>query len=366
MRLSLPRGVLKFALDKIVAANDGTSKMPPFLRIQGFGNALQLSTSNTHLSAQILIKDVAPHDPFLIGVGAKNIREIVQSLPDGDISLSITETACHIRGVSSAFKVSILTPDTSPGVFSSATEFNGVPYQPLKFDLFFSAVSKVIYCTNDKEEGRAYARGVIITESGFYGSDGFRIANFPNGILFVPAPILVPVRVLKNLIKVFDGLGPDGSVFIDKTRILFANNGLYAAVKLLAETTPNVAAVIPRDQPIQQRAMIRSDFIASVKRALIVASEHVPKAAFAFDGDQLFIRAEHEGNTSEEVLDCSPGPEPFEVVLNLKFVLEAAMALEGEFISFELRDPDKAIVLVDSTREHMNIIMPMRGQDYNE
>lgn len=362
MKFGINRDALQSALDKVVAASDG-AKLPPFVVVEGSGTKLSFFTTGNHIALKVQMSAVTPHEPFKIGVLAKSFREIVQSLKEKEIFFELSATGCKIRTKASSFKLNILTPQSSPMSFVSEPEFERLPYQPTNFAEFFDAAAKVIYCAEEKEPRHDFTRGLIIEPGGFYGTDRIRLARMPNACVAVDRGILLPLRAVKNLLKIYGDLRGEGGFYLSDTRVFFVNSGVFSSVRLLGEKIPPVASAIPLSHH-SKRMTLKAELIPALKRSMILADGKVPIASLSFSGETLTIRSEANGNASEEVIACSPAPENFQTHLNLRYVLDAVMVIDDEMIRFELRPPlngtrEQAVIICDLRRTHLNVILPV-------
>jgi len=367
MSIEIGQPVLRAAVERLSVVNE-TSKVPleaySNFRLQGFGSHLKLATFNRLMTAEVRIDTDSPHEPFVSGVSLKALKELVPLLPEADrVRLEIKANKCSISCGGASFNLKLVPGDAFPPRYLSGGrhfDYSELSYTDLSLREFFEAIGKVIYCTEPASD-RIYARGVVVTPSYFFGTDGRRLARYPNRILPVETPYVIPVEALARLQKLYKGattggIAPHGGE--DVYELSFASMGIYATTRLLSTTLPDVGRVVPVTKA-DVFAIPKEPLLAALQRALILVNDKIPVSELHFSQERLRIRTDNDGNTSEESLAYSGlGTQLFQV--NPRYLYEAVQRVDSEDIFFQLRGPDVAVIVTDAQGEHINAVMPRR------
>lgn len=361
MGVDIPRAVFKSAVERLTSISESSKVgLEAFnnLRIEGFGHQLKIGSFNKILAAEVVLEDIPPHEPFGFGASFAALKDLAAALPDAPVHLHLGETSCTISAGASRFKLRIVTQDAFPPrqlAQGKPFDFADLPYYDTDLGDLFSAIGKVIYCT-DPTSGRNYAKGVIVTPDFFYASDGLRLSRFPNRVIRVDGPIALPVEGLTRLHKFFKG-HHQGGISGGATDITFAAQGIFATMRLFSWEIPRFQAAVPGG-PAGVFTAPREATIAALQRTLIVANQKSPQTDLQFDGQTLAFRTDDDGDVAEDSVPCM-GPSGTSVRINPKYLLEAVSRIEGDEVCFHLRDQN-AVTLTDSKGEHINVIMPYR------
>jgi DNA polymerase-3 subunit beta len=135
--------------------------------------------------------------------------------------------------------------------------------------------------------------------------------------------------------------------------------------RLLEARFPQYERVLVRDNPLRVRVQ-RQEFVASLRRINLLASERTHGVQLAFEHDTMSLNSVgFDIGTGEEKVECSYQGEAMKVFVNAQYVLDFLGAVGCEHVEMRLRDADGPVVLtpVDDDAEIaecLYVIMPIR------
>jgi len=128
---------------------------------------------------------------------------------------------------------------------------------------------------------------------------------------------------------------------------------------------PQYERVLVRDNPFRVQVQ-RQDFVASLRRVALLASERTHGVQLQFDRDAMSLSSVgFDIGSGEEKVDCSYHGDAMKVFVNAQYVLDFLTAVSCESVEMRLRDADGPIVLMpieneSDISENLYVIMPIR------
>lgn len=305
-----------------------------------------------------------------ITIEAKRFLDIVRSLPDEDVKLTLQENdQVLIESGTAKFRLNTLPAEdypTLPTVETSAG--HSIELTDLK-----TMVEKVIFAITH-EETRFQLNGALLKvhpdKLEMVATDGHRMAlvNFPqlaekqkDGGL----TILVPRKALYELLK----LEPDedGKVLFgtSENHIFFVAGDRRLMARVIDVNFPNYMEVISRDN--DRKVLVdRSRLLDSIQRVSLVANERTRAVRFDFAPGKLTVSSTNpELGDARETVPIEYSGAPFFVGLNAAYVTDFLRAVETSSVALELKDENSQCIGRPSSGEnvpydYVYVVMPMR------
>ena len=329
-----------------------------YIRIEGSGEAVKLSANNMSRKIDILVRDVTPHEPFVVGVKGPHLKYLVSALPRGMISLSIGDNGkITVGSGKSEYELWTVERDAFPDYGECSIE----KWAPANLGEMLELMARISYCSSNADGADIYKKAVTLTHDHMICTDGYRLCSVPNMYMPCSEPLLFPAEAARCFYSLFKGVD-SGRIFTDGSRIHFSSEGIYASSALLSGRVPNFRSVMQQSEACCLVKVSAADFKAVIGRAATFTSSidksNTTAGEFVFSKEGLTINIDSQGYKATEVIPVEDGVD-IRMNLNLKFVQQAMRTL-GEGIVLEIRGPEMPIVFKDESGLIRNIIVPQK------
>ncbi|HUP65452.1 MAG TPA: DNA polymerase III subunit beta [Thermoanaerobaculia bacterium] len=306
--------------------------------------------------------------PGGVTLDARRLFEIVRSLPDDEIKLSLGENySISIESGTAKFRILGLPAEDYPTLpkvsFKDAHE---IDLADLKL-----MVEKVIFAITH-EETRFQLNGALLKVLGdkmeMVATDGHRMAlvNLPhvNGKA-AELTMLIPRKALHEILRLeTDEPGPL-RFGTSENHMFFESGARRLMARMIDVNFPNYMEVIARDN--DRRVQIdRERLLATIRRISLVANERTRAIRFDFSAGKLTVSSTNpELGDARETVAVEYSGQPFYVGLNAAYVTDFLAAIDTQTVTFDLKDENSQCIgrpeeVEGLSYEYLYVVMPMR------
>jgi DNA polymerase-3 subunit beta len=309
--------------------------------------------------------------PGGVTIEAKRLFDIVRSLPDEDVHVTMQENnSLLVESGTAKFRLLGLPAEDYPTLPSvTATDSFSIPLDELK-----TMVAKVKFAITH-EETRFQLNGALLkiqpAKMEMVATDGHRMAliNFPQGNgkkKGTDLTILVPRKALEEIMRL--EAGEDGIVKfgVSENHLFFDAGERRLLARMIDVNFPNYMEVIARDN--DRRVMVdRERLLSTIRRISLVANERTRAVRFDFAPGKLTVSSTNpELGDARETVPIDYAGNPFFVGLNAAYVTDFLSAVDTQSVSLELKDENSQCIgrpspsEADLPYEYLYVVMPMR------
>src|SRR5437588_1755176 len=334
----------------------------------------KLSIAATDLDVTILSACPARiTTPGGVTIEAKRLFDIVRSLPDEDVHITLQENnSLLVDSGTAKFRLLGLPAEDYPTLPTvNATESYDIPLEELK-----TMVAKVKFAITH-EETRFQLNGALLkvqpTKMEMVATDGHRMAliNFPQGNgggkkKSQDLTILVPRKALEEILRL--EAGEDGTVRfgVSENHLFFEAADRRLLARMIDVNFPNYMEVIARDN--DRKVLVdRERLLATIRRISLVANERTRAVRFDFAPGKLTVSSTNpELGDARETVPIDYAGNPFFVGLNAAYVTDFLSVVDTDQVSLDLKDENSQCIGRPSTNdadlayEYLYVVMPMR------
>jgi DNA polymerase-3 subunit beta len=361
------REKLHAAIGKIAIALENKDELEAYtlLALTVVDKSLTLSAANQKMSAQACVPLEGANGPTSFCVSGSLLKNIVSSIPEGHLSFSVPADGSTItltaRG--SRFGLHQTSSDKFPPL---AVDYRQVDFYEVSYTELMTALRKVEFSSGDGPLSKDVFKGVYVDQTNFTATDGRRISIYPNHILRVPQPFIIPSASVERLLKLYRGMDEVGGFYGSTSGLHFMNKGVFASSRTLVGIFPNYRQVIPGGLHVE--ALIdREATLHAIKRMLIMADKKGDRSVdFLFQDGTLRVASSGAAGLGNEELDCQvEGRHAF--TLNGTYVTEVLERMDAATVCVQLRRPrvlpdgsesPSAVVLTEGA--YVNVILPLK------
>ncbi len=331
-----------------------------------------------HVSATDLDLSVSSEHPCevakegALAVPAKNLFEIVRSLPEQQVTLKKAgNNYLELRSGPSEFRLVGLPAEDFPALpkFEKVTFVEVVPAELLE------QIDRTSFAAST-DETRYNLNGVLFEPQGpvlrLVATDGHRLALSEKplaGDYALKRGVILPRKGLQELKKLL-GEGAEPGQEKTDTRLGFAENsavyrrpGVVLAMRLIEGLFPDYKQVIPKQgEKIVKVGRLR--LLETLRRVSLLASDKSHAVKLELSAGLLKVLSQNPdlGDAKEEVPVEYAG-EPLKIGFNARYITDVAAVLKSDDVQLELADDLSPGVLRGAGPEdagYTAVVMPMR------
>ncbi|MBN1653634.1 MAG: DNA polymerase III subunit beta [Deltaproteobacteria bacterium] len=310
----------------------------------------------------------------MVAVSAKNLFDIVRSLPEGEVKLNLEEQqTVEIRSGKVRFRVPTMSGSDFPALPS--------PGESEFFEISLELIGRLIGLTHysmSNDETRPHLSGAMFEGDGkilrMITTDGHRLSKAEykraeggemlNFNMLIPNKGVIELKRLVEDLKSERAKGEEGAVIgITKAggNAFFKRDDFLMSIKLTEEEFPPYSNVIP--SAMEKRISVdRNLLMEALKRISLVARDKSGVVRFTLSEGCLGIESENPeiGEGAEEI-DLDYAGESLAIGFNARYWLEVLGALTEDEVAIELSgELDPGVIKPAGKTEFVGVIMPMR------
>jgi len=309
--------------------------------------------------------------PGGVTIEAKRLFDIIRSLPDEDVHVTMQENnSLLVESGTAKFRLLGLPAEDYPTLPTvNAAETFTIPLEELK-----TMVGKVIFAITH-EETRFQLNGALLkvqpAKMEMVATDGHRMAliTFPQGGAGkkkgVDLTILIPRKALHEILRL--EAGEDGNVDFgtSENHLFFEAGDRRLLARMIDVNFPNYIEVISRDN--DRKVMVdRERLLSTIRRISLVANERTRAVRFDFAPGKLTVSSTNpELGDARETVPIDYAGNPFFVGLNAAYLTDFLSAVDTPSVALDLKDENSQCIGRPSANEelpydYLYVVMPMR------
>jgi DNA polymerase III subunit beta len=312
--------------------------------------------------------------PGGVTIEAKRLFDVVRSLPDDDVHMTLQENnSMLIESGTAKFRLLGLPAEDYPTL---PTVSNAEGYD-ISLDELKTMVAKVKFAITH-EETRFQLNGALLkiqtNKMEMVATDGHRMAliNFPASITGgknkkgSDLTILIPRKALDEILRLEGGADGQVRFGVSDNQLFFEAGDRRLLARMIDVNFPNYMEVISRDN--DRRVMVdRERLLSTIKRISLVANERTRAVRFDFAPGKLTVSSTNpELGDARETVPIDYAGQPFFVGLNAAYVMDFLSATDTPSVSLDLKDENSQCIGRPATNaedlpyDYLYVVMPMR------
>jgi DNA polymerase-3 subunit beta len=330
--------------------------------IEAKDGKLYLSATDLEIGIEVAVP-AQIEDMGATTVPAKLFTELVNSLPDEKITLSLEKDTLFISSKKTKANIQTISRDEFPTLYDE----KGEEVLRMQMDILKKDMVKVAFSAST-ETTRPALSGVLIQKNEesllFVATDGYRLSlkrNKPEMYTFKDEkPMIVPVRVIREALSFRDG---EISLYISSknNQVMFAQEDTILVGRLIEAEFPKFEKIIPTDVATTV-SFDREELLKAVKTCSIFARETANIIKLSLNTDKIIVSAKTP-SLGENVVEVEAKliGEENEIAFNAKYLLDALSNINDEELNFEMTGPLNAGVFkIANDPTFLHLIMPIR------
>lgn len=299
-----------------------------------------------------------------VAVPAKNLLEIVRSLPEPGVTLTRKQNN-WVEIVSGKARFRIVGAD--PAEFPELPATGDISFVEVSGEALNEMFEKTQYAVST-DETRYNLNGVYVEQKGdvtrMVATDGHRLAMVERelgGTFGLDKGVIIPRKGLAEMRRLL-GEKPDKvSLGFSGTNAVFQTEGLQLVMRLVDGQFPDYEQVIPK--PADSTVTVARDvFLATLKRISLVSPERAPSVKLKLEKGSMTVVSENPdlGEASEELEVEYDGPS-LSVGFNARYIIDVLSVLSTDRIKLSVADElSPGLINPEGDESCTAVVMPMR------
>jgi len=362
--ININASVLSEGLRQIVGVVDRKQTMPICNHVLMDCSKDTLNITATDLEVQLSskISDINANEDFTTTIPGRKAYEIIRSLGDKEIELTVAESSVVIKSSNSSFKLQTLAANEFP-LFDAPGSENSFEAKQKEIKSLFTKTQ----FSMAQQDVRFYLNGLLLELSPntlvSVGTDGHRLSKSRISIekaKINEASYILPRKAVQEVQRIISDQGKTKITFSDN-RAIFEIGATTLVSKLIDGSFPDYTRVIPEDTSINIILDVNT-IKPALQRVSILANEKFKGVRIDLDDNVLNVSSENpEQEQATEAINIEKTGANLSVGFNVSYLIEAISACQGEIISLGLNDENSSALITDpSDPESKYVVMPMR------
>ena len=301
-----------------------------------------------------------------VTLNAKKLFDILRELPREEVHLIKEENHwIRLKCGKSKFRL----PGMPSEDFPPLPEFSQDSLMELSGKLLKEMIRKTFFAQSP-DETRQALNGLLLEAEGdsvnLVGTDGHRLAMISrpvksNSKTDEVLTFLLPKKALSELLKLMEDDDAKMGFSSQENHLAFICGKQIIVSRKIDGKFPNYRQVIPSDNTLKAKAG-KGDLTSALKRVALLADEKSKMVRFEIKKGSLTLVSDNTdlGAANEELAIEYDGEE-VSIGLNAKYVLDILSAIEGDFVTLNLKDQNHSCLFtVADDDQYKSIVMPMR------
>ncbi len=367
MKFIIEKSFLQTNLGKIQGIAERRSTIPILSNILIFGEKNTINIIATDLEIGVMeITQAEVLERGSICVPARKLYDVVRELTEEKIEVQREENFwVSLKAGRTVFNL----PGVDPNEFPQFPDTEGSAFFSVEVTDLLEMIEKTVFAASS-EESRFNLNGIYMEnvkrgEKAFLrmvATDGHRLSMIDKEIeSTLEKGIIISRRGLNELRRVLNNGETEVAISLKDNNCVFKTARTIFVTRLLEGEYPDYQQVIPTANN-RHIVLDRKDFIGSLRRAHVIASEKGEGVKFSIQSGSMEIRTggPEVGNVQEEIKVDYDG-DPLEVSFNARYLLDVLTIMDTEKVRMELKEElSSGIIKPMDGEEYLYVVMPMR------
>lgn len=197
----------------------------------------------------------------------------------------------------------------------------------------------------------------------FVSTDSFRLAEkkvkIKQRLSF--DGVLIPVKNITEIIKVFENINEDIEITLQKTQISFKTKNIYLTSRIVDGNFPDYKQIIPKDSSTDI-VVLKQDLLTSLKLSNIFSDKFNQITMSSRINDKIFEIKSKNSEIGENTtnISASISGEDISVDFNYKYIIDCFQSISTDSLNIRLNGNNKPMVIKPvGDLSFMYLVMPM-------
>lgn len=352
-------------LQSIVSVIEKKQTIPILSNVLITTNKTHLLLTGTDLEIQLVTRSpVDVHREGATTVSARKLLDICRNLPEGSVVTIESDAGnLQIRSGRTRFRLGTLDPESYPK-FSTDTYTINLEIESLKF---LKLLQSTAFCMA-MQDVRYYLNGLMVEidqlQIRAVASNGHRLALSRENLdpsVDIRTQLIIPRKGVLELVRLLnDDSNRVIQLMASQSNIEIRTEDKIYLSKLIDGKFPDFRGALT--QPVARSFVLdTNEFKSALSRVGVLSTDKFRKVTLAFSSNILLIRTENiEHEQADEEMDIVYGGEPYEVSMNISYLLDAISNIHNETVDFAFTENTDICLIGNPADSNLNyVVMPL-------
>ncbi|HTI16824.1 MAG TPA: DNA polymerase III subunit beta [Trinickia sp.] len=296
-------------------------------------------------------------------VGARKLLDILRAMPDGQVSLTLSDKRLTVQSGKSRFALQTLAADEFPTVAQSK-DYGASLAVPQKT---FRQLLGMVHFAMAQQDIRYYLNGMLLVVDGgrlmAVATDGHRLAYSSMKIdgEFARQEVIIPRKTILELQRLLEDIDDVVKIDIASTQAKFTFGQVELVSKLVEGKFPDFQRVIPKAHK-NTFVIGRDELQRSLQRAAILTSDKFKGVRCVIEPGQLKIMSTNaDQEEAQEELEIAYQGDAIDMGFNVTYLLDVLANLKVDMLQISVADASSsALLTIPENDDFKYVVMPMR------
>ena len=296
-------------------------------------------------------------------VAARKLLDILRALPEGEVSLTLSNKRLTVQSGKSRFNLQTLGAEEFPTV-AVAEQFDthvSLPQKTLKH-LF-----NMVHFSMAQQDIRYYLNGLLLVVDGnnviAVATDGHRLAycQVPTEEAFARQEVIIPRKTIIELQRLLEDSDEPVQIAIASNQIKLNFADIELISKLVEGKFPDFNRVVPKGY-VNNFSIGRESLLKSLQRAAIMTSDKFKGIRCVITPGSMKISSTNaDQEEAVEDIEIDYAGDSVDIGFNVTYLLDVLNNLKCDQINIALGDStSSALITVPGQEDFIYVVMPMR------
>ena len=328
-----------------------SSHITSHILLNAHDGVLTLKATDFELGLEMETKNVNIEQAGLATANGKKLLDIVKTLKDDDITLTVDNDFLFLKQNRSKFKFPMFDASEYPD-FPSFDGKNEFSIEPIHFLKAIKKILPSIDSNNPKYELNGALIDIKKDKINFVSTDTRRLAVVTlDEESTADLSIIIPKKAISEMQKLFFD---EMKIYYDENTMIIKSENFYFFTKLINGKFPDYQRIIPADNKYEL-TLNRDLMIDHLKQISTISQE----IKLIFKNDAIIFESLNDDNLEGRTqLDCTLDlDEDIVLAVNSKYILDFLSHIEKN--EFKLRYNDSTLPFVLKSENFITVVMPI-------
>jgi len=338
----------------------GTRSALPVLQgvlCEVIGGTLRATATDLEVTVRVEVP-VEVMEQGQVVIPGKLLEQVVRKMPNGPVTIGVTENEIEILGKGPRFGLRPLSVDDFPvveGGPDSGSEVDG--------EILASAINQVTTAASS-DSARPILTGVLFESDSnglrLVATDSYRLAIRDLPAIGIEGTGLIPARGLKELPRTV-GASKVKVALLDREAVFFSDRGVLR-LRLIEGSFPKYRSLLLDSYP-NQIVVEKEPLLEALGRVALVAEDHIPvRLRIGSGGMDITVTRQDVGGENEHLQgEFSGTHDEVNVAFNPRFLADGVAAVESEQVRIQVVDGQKqSVVDAPDSPGFSYVLMPVK------
>lgn len=345
-----------------VANKNSTLPILSCLLLEVKNNNLQIKATNMDLGIEAVIPVKVENEGVVAVSGSVFFNLISNIQGDKNVFLETVDGGLQIKTESGKAVIKTYPYDDFPTIPKVS---DGLSFS-LESSKFINGLKSVLFSSSLSSVKPELSSVYIYTDNNnliFVATDSFRLAEKriktlkDNGFF----NILIPLKNIPDIIKIFDGFGGDIDVCLSKNQISFSFEQNYVVSRVIDGVFPDYKQIIPNEYKTEV-IVLKQDLMDVLKVSNIFSDKFSQINLKISPSNKIFEITTKNSDVGESVntVPASLSGDDVVVNFNYKYIVDCLQSVESDSVSLSFSGVSKPLTIRGvSDKTFTYIVMPM-------